>query len=125
MRQLLLAAVFCGVSCAAYAHDDNHQSDWIGDHHYVSPAGKGHCCGVGDCGMLDDGAVRPVPGGYQVHGTVRYFYKDAFMGDHERIDEFEPADTVLHSEDAHYWRCRMNSQTARCFFVPPTFSMAD
>ena len=122
MRQLLLATIFCGISSVAYAHDNQHQSDWIGDHQYKSPAGKGYCCGMGDCGMVDDNAVHPVSGGYQVHGDVTYFYPEAVR---ERVDEFEPAGEVLHSEDAHYWRCKMNSKTARCFFVPPTFSMVD
>jgi len=56
----------------AHAHDAQHLSDWIGNQAYKSPNGE-MCCGLGDCAMLDDNAVTPVPGGYAVHGSGTYF----------------------------------------------------
>jgi hypothetical protein len=103
----------------AHAHDAEHASDWIANRAYISPAGKGYCCGENDCGVLDDNAVKPAPGGYQVHGEVHYF--GSMAGVRERVDEFWPSNETLVSEDNHFWRCKMGGQP-RCTFIPPTFS---
>ena len=75
----------------AHAHDALHISDWIGNQAYKSPNGEA-CCGLGDCAMLDDEAVKPVPGGYAIHGSGTYFLpygpRDTRR---ERFDETVPA----------------------------------
>ena len=112
----------------AHAHDAQHLSDWIGNQSYKSPNGEA-CCGLGDCAMLDDDAVRPVPGGYAVHGSGTYFLpygpRDVRR---ERFDETVPASETLVSQDDHYWRCGayyggfIGPNERRCFFIKPSFS---
>jgi hypothetical protein len=112
----------------AHAHDAQHLSDWIGSQAYKSPNGEA-CCGLGDCAMLDDDAVKPVPGGYAVHGLGTYFLpygpRDTRR---ERFDETVPASETLVSQDDHYWRCGSyyggftGPNQRRCFFIKPSFS---
>lgn len=112
----------------AHAHDALQISDWIGNQAYKSPNGEA-CCGLGDCAMLDDDAVKPVPGGYAVHGSGTYFLpygpRDTRR---ERFDETVPASETLISQDDHYWRCGSyyggvaGPNQRRCFFIKPSFS---
>jgi hypothetical protein len=112
----------------AHAHDAQHLSDWIGNQSYKSPNGEA-CCGLGDCAMLDDDAVQPIPGGYAVHGSGTYFLpygpRDIRR---ERFDETVPASETLVSQNNHYWRCGtyyggfIVPNERRCFFIKPSFS---
>jgi len=112
----------------AHAHDAQQLSDWIGNQAYKSPNGE-MCCGLGDCAMLDDDAVTPVPGGYAVHGSGTYFlpYGPREI-QRERFDETVPAAETLISQDNHYWRCGSyyggvtGPNQRRCFFIKPSFS---
>lgn len=112
----------------ANAHDDKQLSDWIGNQAYKSPNGE-LCCGLGDCAMLDDDAVTPVPGGYAIHGSGTYFIAyGPYTSRRERFDETVPADEALISQDNHYWRCgtyyggSSGANQRRCFFIKPNFS---
>ena len=112
----------------AHAHDARHLSDWIGNQAYKSPNGE-MCCGLGDCAMLDDDAVTPVPGGYAVHGSGTYFLPYGPQEvQRERFDETVPAAETLVSQDNHYWRCGSyyggvtGPNQRRCFFIKPSFS---
>jgi hypothetical protein len=127
---LLLMLISLYHDAGAHAHDAQHMSDWIGDQAYKSPNGEA-CCGLGDCAMLDDDAVTPVPGGYAVHGSGTYFLAYGPYGSRrERFDETVPAAETLISQDDHYWRCgsyyggftRPNQR--RCFFIKPSLSEA-
>ena len=102
------------LSSYTHAHDPQHQSDWIGEHRYMSPITGKSCCGRMDCGVVDNDAVRRVEGGYEVHGWVRYF---SYFGVNQQVDEFWPTNETLISEDGRYWRCQAMGER-RCVFVP-------
>jgi len=125
---LLLMLISLSHDARAHAHDALHRSDWIGEQAFKSPNGE-LCCGLGDCAVLDEDAVTPVPGGYAVHGQGTYF-SAAFPGQthRERFDETVPAAETLISEDDHYWRCGSyygsGPSQRRCFFHPPLFSQS-
>lgn len=95
----------------AYAHDAQHQSDWIGEGMLKDPV-SGHLC----CGMNQD--CRPIPatdvieiagGGYRIIPT----------------GEVIPGPRVMRSRDARFWVCRYPDRSGqptgpvRCFLAPP------
>jgi hypothetical protein len=116
----------------AYPHDS-----WISEGGLKNSMGQ-YCCGPNDCGEMVDGAVTPVPGGYEVNGdliideTKQHFY----------IHEFVPNSESQPSLNGRYVMCRVCIDKAgcgekfftdlgidyakvtagvrRCFFFPPT-----
>ena len=124
MCRLLLVTILAWFAFASFAtaHDAQHLTDWIGQHHYQSPAGLGYCCGAGDCGVMEDGAATPAPNGFRVVGHVLLVSPvtgQLVVG--QWVDEFWPYDKTLPSEDDHFWRCNIGEKP-RCTFVPPNFS---
>jgi hypothetical protein len=118
----------------ASAHDALGASDWIGANpgKYKSVTGNIECCGKGDCGRLDDDAVRYGKAGVEVHGTATFFIgRDPNSWMRLRIDEVIPYNEVQPSEDGKFWRCQwpgpqqtggvMYGTTPHrtCFFGPP------
>ena len=105
---LLLTAV-------AYAHDTE---QWIADKELHDPVTKYFCCGPLDCSALEDGAVKEVEGGFQVHVK-----SNARMGD--VVDEMIPYQRAMpFSPDGHYHACiswdnETGKPNIRCFIIPP------
>lgn len=92
--------------------------------------GRGWCCGISDCGVLDRGAVRATKRGYVVDGMVSYFLSinhsaggRAILGPLDRSEhvgpELIPYSEARPSPDGLYWRCKYPSGERRCFFAPP------
>lgn len=113
----------------ALAHDACKQSDWIGNTNLRNEAGES-CCGIGDCGWLDEGSVAITRQGYSVHGNVNYCYRvysaageTQLVDLTERIDELVPFSEAQPSPDRFYWRCKKamvnGVQGRRCFLAPP------
>lgn len=86
------------VAGVCYAHDTKQQSDWIGEHNYMSKFGF-KCCGFNDCVRLRPEEVEPRKDGIWI----------------ERFKELIPYNEATPSEDEFNYRC--NRGTARsCFF---------
>jgi hypothetical protein len=105
-------------SSAAFAHDI-----WINKGNFRNPAGE-WCCGAEDCGVVSPNAVKPIKGGYSVHGTVTY--GQAITGSaldgpthQDKVNEVVPYSQSLPSPDGSYWRCKRPDGSPRCFFAPP------
>ncbi|MGE0733125.1 MAG: hypothetical protein AB7G15_10980 [Alphaproteobacteria bacterium] len=89
-------ATWAGLS----AHDGY---DWIRQRGYVGVDGT-RCCGKDDCERIPAAAIEITPEGF--------FLRDA------RISV--PYRQARPSEDGHYWLCRSDARTMRCFFAPPS-----
>ena len=131
VRKLFLFGALCAVLIGpSNAHDDEHASDWIGDHE-LKNANNVPCCGKADCAELQDDAVTEAAGGYQVNGWAYYhaysFTTSNYSGRQQRIQvqdhwawirEFVGKAETLPSQDQHYWRCQSHGDRI-CFLVPP------
>lgn len=97
---------------AAFAHDS-----WISRGGHKNPGGE-WCCGAGDCGVMVDGTVSAVAGGYRVN--ARFLIEGAPGGPEVRqVTEFIPYAEAQPSPDGAYWWCHRPDGTRRCFFAPP------
>lgn len=99
MRAFVLLAILLAAPSAGRAHE--------------APSGQAYsleCCSNKDCAPLPDGAVRIVPGGYQV--------EDEFVAQND--------ERIRPSTDGAYHTCRFHPLHAgtriRCFYVPPSGS---
>jgi hypothetical protein len=131
VRKLFLFGALCAVLIdPSSAHDDEHASDWIGDHE-LKNANNVPCCGKADCAELQDDAVTETAGGYRVNGWAYYhaysFTTSSYRGDQQRIQvhdrwawvrDFVGKSEALPSQDQHYWRCESHGDRI-CFLVPP------
>jgi hypothetical protein len=131
MRKLFLFGVLYAMLIdPSGAHDDDHASDWIGDHE-LKNANNVPCCGKADCAELQDDAVTEFGSGYQVNGWAHYhaysFTTSSYRGDQQRIQvqdhwtwvhDFVGKAETLPSQDQHYWRCESHGDRI-CFLVPP------
>lgn len=96
----------------ASAHDS-----WI-SHRALRPAAGEWCCGDGDCGIIDRGAVHATPAGYRIDGFMTIFGTAA--GDvRVELHETVPYSQAQPSPDGEFWRCKRTDGTRRCFFAPP------
>lgn len=96
---LLLIAIILLLAAAANAHDDKHQSDWIGEGRYTSKNG-GLCCGKNDCERLSQEDVDPKASGVWL----------------PRYKELVPYNEAQPSEDEFNYRCRNAAGGRTCFF---------
>jgi hypothetical protein len=113
----LLVSVPLFLSTNVLAHDM-----WISRGAYKNPAGE-WCCGASDCGIVSPNSVKPVTGGYLLHGDVIYGLEatgNASDGPtwREPVNEVVPYSQSLPSPDGAYWRCKRPDGTNRCFFAP-------
>jgi hypothetical protein len=113
MRAFSLSLLFiASTALPAIPHDL-----WIGNHSLRNAAGES-CCGLGDCGVLEnpDKAVHVTASGYAVHG----WFDIDYLGNHERdrVDETVPFGEAQPSPDGSYWRCKRLDGSRRCFFAP-------
>lgn len=98
----------------AQAHDS-----WISQGAHRNPSGE-WCCGEGDCGMLDHGAVTPAMGGYRINGFMTLGEGAGAL----RIEmhDFVPFNETQPSPDGEYWICVRPNRSRRCFFAPPAMN---
>lgn len=94
-----------------HAHDS-----WISRGGLRNGAGE-WCCGEGDCGLVQEGAVHATANGYEVHGSVLIGEGPGAIVD--RVDELVPYGESQPSPDGAYWRCKRPDGSRRCFFAPP------
>jgi hypothetical protein len=92
----VLNALTCGT---AFGHDDQHQTDWIGEHAYKNKNG-GLCCGKNDCEPLSQEDVEPKADGIWL----------------PRYHELVPYKEATPSEDQFSYRCRNAAGWRTCFF---------
>lgn len=97
----------------AFAHDS-----WISHGALRNAAGE-WCCGEGDCGVIDRGAVTLAPGGYRVDGFVTILGERPAGDIREEVHEFVPYAEAQPSADRNFWRCKRPDGSRRCFFAPP------
>lgn len=102
-------ALFCIWSVTARADDT-----WISRGQLRNPAGE-WCCGTGDCGLMDKGAVKATEAGYEIRGFVTILGTNARI----RVDEVVPYAEAMPSPDGAFWRCMRPDHSRRCFFAPP------
>lgn len=109
----LLIVASCATAPAA-AHDS-----WIARGALKNGAGE-WCCGLGDCGVIDNVFVKETPNGYEINGFITYYTGEADdKGHREPIQEIVPYSETQPSPDGAYWRCKRPDGTRRCFFSPP------
>lgn len=114
VRSLLFWAIIAAMFVSAFwvgmalAHDS-----WISRGGLKNPAGE-WCCGEGDCGSFDEGAVRPAPGGYLIDGFLTIEGTRTRM----KFQEFVPQAEVMPSLNGHFVRCHRPDLSRRCFFAP-------
>lgn len=110
----LAVAVAVWFAPKALAHES-----WISHGALKNAAGQ-WCCGVGDCGVLDDGAVTMVRGGYRVDGFVTIAGESEAGNVRDEVHEFVPFKEAQPSPDGKFWRCKnAKDGSRRCFFAPP------
>ena len=118
MNSLRVGVVLALLIQPAAGHDF-----WMNVEKYKNPKTGIPCCGTGDCGILSEGSIRPLPGYYHIKGT---WTKGASITGNpvdgptviEDIDEMVPFSEALPSPDGTPWRCENNIQKTRCLFVP-------
>lgn len=111
MRLPLAALALASVITSASAHDS-----WISRGALRNGAGE-WCCGEGDCGLVDRGAVKTTFAGYRIDGFVTI--GDGPGAIRTEIHELVPFSEAQPSPDGEYWRCKRPDGTRRCFFAPP------
>jgi hypothetical protein len=109
VRKLFLFGALCAVLIGpSRVHDDEHASDWIGDHE-LKNANNVPCCGKGDL-RRTAGRRRDIDcGRLRVNGWAPIRSHD-FVGKPE----------TLPSQDQHCWRCESHGERI-CFLVPPRY----
>ena len=109
LARFLLVAIPLGMTIMpSPAHDT-----WISRGGLKNAAGE-WCCGVGDCAIMDPGAVHFTPAGYRLSGfgTIDGAKREYYF---EQI----PSQEAQPSPDGAFWRCKRGDGSRRCFFAPP------
>lgn len=109
-----LAGAVAGVYLTVQVTPARGHDSWISSGQLRNQAGE-WCCGVGDCGIFDDGAVRPAVGGYAIDGF------ETIEGTAARVyvKETVPQSEVMPSQNGRFVRCHHPDGNRRCFFAPP------
>ena len=97
---LFIGLAAAALAATAAAHD---AYDWIRQRGYVGVDGT-RCCGIDDCERIPAARIDVTPNGFHL--------RDAGMT--------IPFRQAKPSEDGHYWLCRSDPRTMRCFFAPPS-----
>lgn len=105
---IVLVVDCCILKTPARAHDT-----WISRGNLKNLQGE-WCCGIGDCGSFDDGAVKPAAGGFQMHGYLTIEGTNARLF----ISEFVPYADAQPSQNGKFVRCHDSKMERRCFFAP-------
>ncbi len=106
---LALAGAF--LVAPSYAHDS-----WLSRNSLRNAAGE-WCCGEGDCGIVDRGAVKTTFAGYRIDGFMTIGEGPGAI--RVELHELVPFSEAQPSPDGEFWRCRRPDGSRRCFFAPP------